>query len=271
MIREMLIAGGLLASLLFMPGGDTRTAAAPEPADTLRHLRNVAFAGGEFLRFDINYGLITAAEAVMKTRDTTVNGRRCHLVEFVLTSKPFFDAFYRVRDRYSTLIDAEGLFPWKFEQHIREGGYTRDFTANFDQVRHVATTTEGKYRIPPYVQDMMSAFYFSRTIDYSKFADGDRIHMQNFYKDSTYELDVRFRGRQTVEVEAGKFNCIVIEPMAKEGGLFKGDGKVFIWLTDDDRKVPVMVTTKIKIGSVDSELIEYVGIAGPLNAKIPKD
>ena len=74
-----------------------------------------------------------------------------------------------------------------------------------------------------------------------------------------------------MEVEAGKFNCIVIEPLAREGGLFKSEGKVYIWLTDDDLKMPVMVSTKIAIGSVDSELIEYVGVAGPVKAKIPKD
>jgi len=240
-------------------------------ADTLRKLTNVAFAGGEYLRFDINYGFVTAAEAVMKTRDTLFHGRKCHIVEFTLSSKPFFDAFYRVRDRYFTLIDAEGLFPWRFEQHIREGGFSKDFVAEFDQVNHVARTTNGSYPIPPYVQDMMSAFYFSRTLDYSGMATGQKVHLQNFYKDSTYELDVKFRGRQTIEVEAGKFNCIVIEPLAKEGGLFKSEGKVYVWLTDDDRKMPVMVSTKIAIGNVDSELVEYVGVVGPITAKIPRD
>jgi hypothetical protein len=63
----------------------------------------------------------------------------------------------------------------------------------------------------------------------------------------------------------------VIEPMAKEGGLFKGDGKVFLWMTDDDRKIPVIVSTKVAVGSIDSELIEYVGVSGPVSAKIPKE
>ncbi len=57
----------------------------------------------------------------------------------------------------------------------------------------------------------------------------------------------------------------------KEGGLFKGEGRIYIWLTDDDRKMPVLVSTKIKIGNVDAELVEYVGVAGPINAKIPKE
>ncbi|MBI3765817.1 MAG: DUF3108 domain-containing protein [Ignavibacteriales bacterium] len=239
--------------------------------DTLRTLKNTSFSGGEFLKFDIKYGFVTAAEAFMRVVDTVYHARKCFKVVFTMNSKPFFDVFYKVRDRYESIIDSAGLFPWRFEQHIREGGFSKDFFAEFDQSNHSAITTGGKYRIPPYVHDMLSAFYFSRTIDFSDFKPGQKVHLQNFYKDSTYELDVKFRGRQTVEVDVGKFNCIVIEPLAKEGGLFKSEGKVYIWLTDDDLKIPVVVTTKIPIGNVDSELVEYVGIAGPIKAKIPRD
>ncbi len=237
--------------------------------DTLRKYPNQAFSGGEYLRFDVNYEFITVGEAVMRISDTVYNNnRKCMDVNFSVDSKSFFDLVYKVRDRYRTFIDTEGLFPWKFEQHIREGGYKRDFIAEFDQINHIAKTSEGIHKVPPYVHDIMSAFYFARTIDYTNFKPGQKIHLQNFYKDSTYELDVKFRGRQEIEVEAGTFKCIVIEPLAREGGLFKSEGRVHVWLTDDERKIPVRVSSKIAIGSIDSELIEYRGINGPINAKI---
>ena len=138
--------------------------------DTLRKMRNVAFNAGEFLKFDVKYGFITAGEAVMKVSDSVhENQRKCLNIEFQVDSKPFFDVFYKVRDRYSTLVDAMGMFPWRFEQHIREGGYKRDFIADFDQIHHVATTSEGSHPIPPYVHDIMSAFYFARLIDFSDY------------------------------------------------------------------------------------------------------
>jgi len=235
-------------------------------ADTLRRIENKAFGAGEYLRFEVSALGVSAGEAVLTVTDTVCRGRKSFKVKFTLNSKPFFNIFYRVEDWYGTVIDALGIFPWKFEQHIREGGFARDFTADFDQVNHVATTSEGKHPLPPYVQDMLSAFYFSRTVDYGGLKPGQKIHLQNFYKDSTYELDVKFRGRQTVEVEAGTFRCLVIEPLAREGGLFKSDGKLFVWITDDDRRMPVRVSTKIAIGSVDSELVEYRGINGPIDA-----
>ena len=237
-------------------------------SDTMRRIPNKAFRSGEYCKFDVNYGFITAGEAVLRVLDTVYHQRKCYYVEFTLNSKPFFNAFYKVRDRYVTLIDVEGMFPWRFEQHIREGGYKRDFFAEFDQVTHRATTTDKGFDIPPYVQDIMSAFYFTRTVDFSNFHAGEKVHLQNFYKDSTYELDVKFKGKETVNVDAGKFRCIIVEPLVKEGGLFKSEGRILVWLTDDDRRLPVKVTAKIVIGSVDAELIGYAGISGSLGSII---
>ncbi|MBI4547797.1 MAG: DUF3108 domain-containing protein [Ignavibacteriae bacterium] len=239
--------------------------------DTLRKLPNPAFGVGEYLRFDVDYGFITAGDAVMKISDTAYNGRSCYKIEFTVTSKPFFNWIYKVEDRYVSIIDAEGLFPWRFEQHIREGSFSRDFTADFDQLQHLAITSEGQYPIPPYVHDVMSAFYYSRTIDYSNFRPGQKVQLQNFYKDSTYELSVKFKGRQTIEVDAGKFRCIIVEPLVKEGGLFKSDGQIYVWFTDDERKIPIKVKTKIPIGSIDSDLVEYRGINGAIHAKIEEN
>jgi hypothetical protein len=234
----------------------------------LRRMPNIAFAGGEVLKYDVHYSFVTAGDAYLSVTDTIYGGRKCQIITFTLESKPFFDIFYRVRDRYRTIIDTEGLFPWRFEQQIREGGYSRDFAAEFDQRKHIARTGKGEYPIPPYVHDIISAFYFARTVDYTGYRPGQRIELKNFYKDSTYSLPVKYKGRQTIEVDAGTFDCIIIEPLLTEGGLFKSEGKIYLWITDDDRKMPVKVRTDIPIGTVESDLTEFRGINGPLNAII---
>ena len=62
-----------------------------------------------------------------------ISGRDVYHITFEVNSMPSFDWIYKVRDRYETYIDTKGLFPWRFEQHVREGGYSRDFSAFFDQ------------------------------------------------------------------------------------------------------------------------------------------
>jgi hypothetical protein len=96
---------------------------------------------------------------------------------------------------------------------------------------------------------------------------GDMILMQNFYKDKVYDLNIKYRGKETIEVPAGTFDCIIVEPLVKEGGLFKHDGDIIVWLTDDDLKMPVKVRTKIVIGHVEAILSEYEGLAGELKSK----
>ncbi len=232
-------------------------------------IKNTAFGIGEKLVFDIGYGFITAGEAFMSVPDTAfMQGRSIYKVLFEVNSLPAFSWIYKVRDRYETYIDAEGIFPWRFEQHIREGGYTRDFTADFDQRNHIARTSEGNYPIPPFVHDIMSAFYFMRTQSYDNRRPGERFHLKNFYRDSTYALDVKYLGRQQIEVEAGTFNCIILEPLVKEGGLFKNEGRIIVWLSDDERKIPVKVSTQVVIGSIDVELREFSGLCGPIPAKV---
>ncbi len=233
-----------------------------------RKIENKAFKVGEKLTFDVNYGFVTAGIATMEIpKIKRISGRDAYNVTFMVNTVPSFDIFYKVRDRYESYIDVEGLFPWRFEQHIREGGFSRDFSAFFDQRKGLAKTTEGKHEIPTYVNDIISAFYLARTFDYSKLKVGDKFHLENFYKDKVYPLDVVYLGKETVTVEAGTFNCVIVEPLVREGGLFKSEGNIVVWLTDDELKIPVKVKTKVIIGSIDAELTAYEGLAGKLTSK----
>lgn len=233
-----------------------------------RKIENKAFKEGEKLTFDVKYGFVTAGVAVMQIpKIKRISGRDAYNVTFTVNTVPTFDAFYKVRDRYETYLDVEGLFPWRFEQHIREGGYSRDFSAFFDQRKGKAKTTEGEYSIPANVNDIVSAFYLARTFDYSKLKIGDKFHLENFYKNKVYPLDVVYHGKERVKVSAGTFDCVIVEPLVSEGGLFKSEGSIIVWLSDDDLKVPVKVKTKIVIGSIDAELTGFEGLAGKFKAK----
>ncbi len=252
----------------------SRSAAAP-PADSVaqgrsyRFIENKAFTMGEELNFDVNYGFITAGTARLALPEyRSMYDRNCYWLLFTVQSKPFFDVVYKVRDRYESYIDVHGLFPWKFEQHIREGGYTRDFVVNFDQERGVAYTPAGRYPIPPFVQDILSALYFARTLNFDGYRPGQKLWLKNFYKDTTYTLGIKYLGRQELKVSAGTFRTIIVEPLISEGGLFKSKGRILVWITDDERKMPVQVEAEVPIGSIDAELTSYKGVNGPVNARI---
>jgi len=237
--------------------------------DSLRTINQTAFTLGERLVYDVGYSFITAGEAVFSIPSVeTIHERECYQVLFTVNSTPTFSFFYKVDDRYETLLDTKGIFPWRFTQRIREGKYKNDFSADFDQLGNVAITKNGSYAVPPYVHDVVSAMFYVRTLDYSKSRPGERIILQNFFKDTTYQLAVKFLGYQQISVDAGTFNCVLVEPLIMEGGLFKSEGRIIIWMTNDERKIPVKVSTKVVVGTIDAELREYTGINGPLHAKV---
>ena len=241
----------------------------PSPAgDDFRKVENKAFSAGEKLTFDVKYGFVTAGVATMSIPQMKkISGRDVFHITFEVSSVPSFDWIFKVRDRYETYVDASGLFPWRFEQHVREGKYSRDFSAFFDHRKLKAKTSEGEYTIPRYVNDIMSAFYYARTFDYSKMKIGEKVKLYNFYKDKVYDLDVRYLGKERIKVAAGTFDCIMIEPLVTEGGLFKSEGNIIIWLSNDDLKIPVKVKTKVVIGSIDADLNAYEGLNGQLSSK----
>ena len=236
--------------------------------DEFRKHTNNAFREGEKLTFDVKYGFVTAGIATFEIpKIKKISGRDAYHVTFEVNTVSTFDNFFKVRDRYETYIDVEGMFPWRFEQHIREGKFSRDFSAFFDQRKGKAKTTKGEYEIPKYVNDIVSAFFYARTLDYSNLKVGDKIPLKNFYKDKVYDLDVVYHGKETIEVEAGKFECIMVEPLVQEGGLFKSEGSIMLWMTNDEAKMPVRVKTKVVVGAIDADLTSYKGVYGKLTSK----
>lgn len=236
--------------------------------DEFRKQENNAFREGEKLTFNVKYGFVTAGIATFEIPAIKkISGRNAYHVTFEVNTVPTFDAFFKVRDRYETYLDVEGIFPWRFEQHIREGKFSRDFSAFFDQRKGNAKTSGGQFEIPKYVNDIVSAFFYARTLDYSNLKVGDKIPLKNFYKDKVYDLDVVYHGKETIEVEAGKFECIMVEPLVQEGGLFKSEGSIMLWMTNDEAKMPVRVKTKVVVGAIDADLTSYKGVYGKLTSK----
>ena len=238
----------LFSALIFAQKKDFRT------------IKHNAFDVGEKLTFEVNYGPVTAGIAVMEIpKSKRIAGRECLNIQFKVNSVSSFDGVFKVRDRYVSYLDKQSVFPWRFEQHIREGGYSKDYSAFFDQRKNLAKTSDGKFEIPDNIHDIVSAFYYVRTQDLSKLKKGDKIEMQNFFDNKLFPLNVIVHGHETVEVEAGEFDCVVVEPLVQEGGLFKHEGNILIWMTNDHRRMPVKVKTKIIIGSIEAELIKYEG------------
>ncbi|MDD5362520.1 MAG: DUF3108 domain-containing protein [Ignavibacteria bacterium] len=244
-----------------------------------RKISQSAFGLGERLEFEISYGFLTAGYVVMEIAPnySLINGRNCYDISLKINSASSFEWVYKIADVYRCYLDAEGLFPWKFEQVIREGDYTQDFTAIFDHENLKVNTTkivkgekkpDGEYVIQKYALDVISAFYFARTQNISVMNKNDEFTMNSFYGDASYDLTVKILDKDKADVSAGEFRSVIVQPLVREGALIKKAENIAVWISDDDRKIPIKVQLDVIIGSVKAELTSYKNLAGPLNSKI---
>ncbi len=220
-----------------------------------RFVENVAFGTREKLTFDINYGFINAGVASMEVvRLIEYENRPCYQIVTRAQSNKFFSTFYKVEDRVESIIDAVGMFSWRFEKNLREGNYRADRTCSFDQRNHIVYYKDDTLAVPPFVQDALSVLFYVRT---QKLEPGISLSIDNFTDGKLYPLEVRVLKRERVTVEAGTFDCIVVEPLLKTVGVFKHKGKLKVWLTDDRLKMPVLMKSKVLVGSITAELTDY--------------
>jgi hypothetical protein len=254
----LMAAGGVKNSLARK---DTSTAppAVYEPA-LLVSPNNRAFRVGERLEFSVDYGFINAGDAVMCVKESvTVAGRPCFHITSSAVSNDFFTPFYRVNDLAETYMDMDGFFPWKFGKKLEEGNYWADQKVDYDQRNHRAflkTNSKKGLRadtvvVPAFVQDVLSSIYYVRTLNLTV---GKSVFIDNHAERKVYPLEVKVYKKERVEVPAGTFDCLKVEPFLKSTGIFKNEGRLIVWLTNDVYKVPVLMKSKVAIGSVSVRL-----------------
>lgn len=235
------------------------------PAFAWRTEPNSSFAAGEKLNFEVFWQFVSVGYASMAVAGTeAVRGRTAYHIVTTARSTDFFDKFYKVRDVNESWIDTQSLSSLKFASHIRESKTVKDETVEIDQPSGtfflVEKSTSGV--VPAWVQDVLSSLYFVRTREMEV---GAEYVVDALSGDKPWPLTVKVVGRETVQVPAGNFDCFVVEPAVRDGaGIFQAKGKLWVWLTADTRKMPVLMRSKIAVGAVEARLVSYEN-AVPLN------
>jgi len=220
-----------------------------------RPMTNYAFGVAETLWYDVGWQSIVAGNGVMYVGEPVdTNGRLCYPIYSTVKSTPFFSAFFRVDDSAATFMDVRELFPLRFEKYLREGKYRADRVADFDPVRGFGFTPGDTLVVPPYVQDALSLLYYVRALELEP---GRDIKVENYSGKDVYTLTVRILRRERIQVKGGTFSTVVVEPLLQAAGLFKHEGRLTVWLTDDRLHLPVLMKSKVIVGSIVAELTDY--------------
>ena len=210
---------------------------------------------GESLRFSVQWGFIHAGSAWLEVPEIVDwNGVPCWRLVARAESKAFFN-LYPVHNRIESLWDEKSRFSWRYFEDRHEGHYTANDTMVTDTITSTVRYKNGEtFPIPRGAQDALSAFYYTR---FQPLPVGGSITFDYHASRKSAPLEVRVLGRETIKTRAGRFNCIIIEPILKAGGIFKNNGRLVIWLTDDERRMPVKMKSKVLIGSISVLLQDF--------------
>jgi hypothetical protein len=204
----------------------------------------------EKLFYDIYWMGIYAGKAVLEAENKNGIFRITSRVQ----SAPVISAFYKVED-FAESIVTNGL-PFKLRLKLQEGRTQAIKRRFYGQEITFINYLKGKkkeYDIPnDSVWDILSGFYFIRT---QKLEAGKPAYVDLFDSNKFFRAEVNILKKEMLQIPGiGEVSTMVIKPELKSEGLFKKTGDILIWLTDDDRKIPVRVETRIPVGNVVAEL-----------------
>ncbi|HEU4717953.1 MAG TPA: DUF3108 domain-containing protein [Bacteroidia bacterium] len=245
----------------------TGTGSTSTGTNDYRKVTNKAFKRGEELHYRVHYGAINAgvADMTVESDNKLINNRPTFHMVGVGSSKGAFDWVFKVRDRYETYMDEEALMPWLFIRRVDEGGFKINQNQSFDHNGGKVVSNGKSLTVPKYIQDMLSSFYYARTMDFSKAKVNDIFSVPTFVDDEIWDLKIKFLGREAIDTDVGKVNCLKFCPVVQKGRVFKKEEDLTVYISDDDNHIPVRAQGEILVGSVKLDLMSYSGLAANLN------
>jgi hypothetical protein len=246
------------------------------------YYKNTSFAIGEKVEYEVayNWGFIwvAAGTASFEIKDSTYLARPVYYFDSYGESYKSYDWFYKVRDRFQALVDTNNMQTLWAKRNTSEGEhvifeeYTFDLTQKLIDCRIKEGGEPEKQSTIKYsfcITDLLSAIYFARNIDFSKYKTNDKIPIFVLVEGKTYPLYIRFLGKEVLTLRDNRqFHCIKFSCKIVEGTVFKGGEDLFVWVSDDSDHVALLVEAKILVGSIKAILKKTEGLKNPFSSII---
>ncbi|MCB5230356.1 MAG: DUF3108 domain-containing protein [Candidatus Cloacimonas sp.] len=224
----------------------------------------VGFQSGEKLTFDIKYGVITAGQATLEVKEIHFQDQYpAYQITSTAKTNSFFDRIFKVRDNIESILDKKLMVSRRFTKRLNEGRYRQhrihfyypdqNFTVYSRYDFNKEKSDEKQMTIPDETQDILSAFYWLRT---QKLAPNQQYYVNVTADGRNTNTEILIHPPEILNTIFGKTECLKVEPKLKGEAIFKQTGDIFIWLTNDENRIPVKLESKIIFGNFSANLIK---------------
>ena len=235
-------------------------------------ISNSSFSSGERITLKVFYNVVglyvDAGTATFNAQLENYNGKPVYHAVGEGWSNASYDWIFKVRDRYETYMDTATLKPYRFIRNVHEGNYKKYENASFNHEAKSVVTTRGVFKAPDCIQDIISAVYYARNIDFSKYKPNDKINLSVFLDDEMHDIYIRYIGKETIKTRYGKFRAIKFKPFLIKGTVFEGGEKMTVWVSDDANHLPLRIESPIVVGNIKADMMGYRNLRYPLTSMI---
>ena len=189
-----------------------------------------------------------------------------------------YDIFFRVRDSFDVWVEPFSLRPFEYHRRTNEGSYHARHRYVFDYDNRLIKAQINKpgkperdttFQWPDCSYDLLSMVYQARNIDFSSYQINEKIPINLIVDAEVHNLYIRYLGKEVIKDRSGReFRCLKFSPLLVEGTIFEEGEKMFVWVTDDRNRIPIIVEAKILVGSVKAVFENASGLKYPIEAEI---
>jgi hypothetical protein len=213
----------------------------------------------ERLVYDVSWSGVKAGTAVLEV--SAQEGEL--LLVYTVHSSGWFDSFFHIDDRTESVLTRDsgaetyGL-PRLYREKLTEGKTRNVKEARFDhanlkvETRDLLKKTEKTDPISPRTHDTLSSIYFMRS---NELVQGRPANIDVFDCKRLWNAEVRLVRHEEIKTDVGKFKTLVVKTQLKAEGMKPRPDYMTVWLSDDQRRIPVKMTIKMKVGELNAVLV----------------
>ena len=232
------------------------------------------FEDGEILEYRLHYGIFNTSYASLKLNNVTLDNKTVYHAAGYGKTTGLARLFFKVEDYYDSYFDVNTINPLLFKRNIDEGGYTKNLEIVFDQAKQMAYINNRKeqkrteVKTEPNSQDLISSLYYLRKFFATEdIQENEYFNINMFYDSKNRFFKLQYLGKEIINTRLGKIECLKFKPTTKRSRIFRGEGSITVWLSNDQNRIPVRIQADLLIGSIKADLNNFDGLVSPLLAK----
>ena len=210
---------------------------------------------GETLKYVVSFKRINVGEAIFKINEENFNNNILYHIESNIKSNKYLSYIYKLNDTVDIWVNSKNFSLIKVKKDIREGSYKNNYKAQINKNNELISNNI-HLKLENNVYDPIALIYYLRK---QNVLINQSIQLMTFDMDLMKEVKITRTDSDIITIPFGEFNCSVYRPSSiDDSPLFKEDGLMTIWFTDDSLKLPIQIKQSTNIGTITMKLVDRI-------------